>query len=289
MKTLSSGPDNQQTGQDWNAGCQLYFEGDVQYWQAPARPVLVYVQIYAGGEKTGVFANNNQTLTITPNVSSTSTYSATKDLINLKASWVHNAQNSASALIGPILMPGNYYLKLIATSSDGGDTAITQQTDKIIVIDASPGDVDFITGAAADDSGTEGLLDVNVVEVGGATPSTPTDAAVAVLEKLIASHSGVSGSLAEFISDIKTLVTAVDTLTKVAGDGDLAAIKTLLEFCKNWLEGDSKTDKTNPDQYQLFKTIKGTDTELGRKNAFDIDDNAITDTTTAIAKLEEPA
>jgi len=94
--------------------------------------------------------------------------------------------------------------------------------------------------------------------IGNLNNISSAEVAVAVLEKLIADHSGTAGSLA-------------------------ACVK----FIKDWLEGDSETDTSDPAQYQFVKKIKSTDTELGRKNILDADGNPITSTTIAVANLEE--
>jgi len=68
----------------------------------------------------------------------------------------------------------------------------------------------------------------------------------------------------------------------------LAALNTLLTFVKNVTEADVSIDKSGT-PYQLVVKIKGTDTELIRKDIADVDGNDLASTATVIGRLTEPA
>lgn len=172
MKELTVGPTNFQD-QDWNAGAVLFFEDGEQYWENTfGRPVKVSVLFTIGNPqpKTGQLQANNQTLTLIPNIANTSSFTIQEDLIAQTLSWTHNAETGARALIADMVVPDGWFLKVTAISSDVGDTAVRIPVSGISVVDVSPGDIDYIKGELAQSSGTAGLLDGNVVEVGGETP-----------------------------------------------------------------------------------------------------------------------
>jgi len=154
---------------DLNAGANLKIDNDTEYIQLPGRPVIIYMRVHVGRVKA-LLQTNTQILTLIPNVSSSDTYDSANDLKFPAYSFANNSSEEAEVMIGPIGIPTGRYLRLVCTSSDVGDTAVGFDAGAIQILDASPGDIDYILGVLTTSTGTAGLLDTNAVEIGGETP-----------------------------------------------------------------------------------------------------------------------
>lgn len=69
---------------------------------------------------------------------------------------------------------------------------------------------------------------------------------------------------------------------------DSGRLDLLLDFIKNWLEADVTVDKSSS-PWQIVIKLKGTATELGRKDVKDVDGTALASTSTVRGQLVEPA
>jgi hypothetical protein len=169
---LTIGPTNQQD-QDWFAGAVLFFEDGEQYWENTfGRPLKItsFFKVGNPASKAGQLQTNNQALSFIPNLSTESTFDVAEDIIAQTLSWTHNGDTEARILLQDLYIPDGWFLKVTATSSDSGDTAVRTIANGITVYDTSPGDIDYILGSAASVTGSNGILDVNTIEVGGSTP-----------------------------------------------------------------------------------------------------------------------
>ena len=74
----------------------------------------------------------------------------------------------------------------------------------------------------------------------------------------------------------------------ITGNAVLTTVDTNTEFTKNMSEADITIDKSDPAQFQEVHKIKGTGTELARKDINDIDGNAVTSINTIPGQKLEP-
>jgi hypothetical protein len=188
MKVLHTGPAASQQAQNLFAGIQIAFVatgngvGVEAYWEnTTGRAVRISVALEIGVLMFGL-QPNTQTLTLTPNISPNSSYNLDNDMPANKVEWVHNSSDVTKVQIHNLYVPSSEFLILTLESSDAGDTSVNMGGSKVVVVDISPGDIDYIKGVLAASTGTAGLLDVNVVESGGSTPlSEPLSANITQL------------------------------------------------------------------------------------------------------------
>ena len=113
---------------------------------------------------------------------------------------------------------------------------------------------------------------VDTVSVGG---NTPADVETEVKSAL---NTAIPGS--PVTDSVNERIKAIDELIEASGDGDL-------KFIKDALEGDVEIDTTST-PWQVVVKIKGTSTELIRKDLKDKDGNNITSVNALIGRYTEP-
>jgi len=219
------------------------------------------------------------------------------------ASAVWNALTSGLTTVGSIG-------KKIADWTVGQVTSNTDKTDYSLVADQSGVTIGTVT-TNTDMTGTNNAItslaaitddkdsykaDVSALALASACTEArlaeldpanlPADAADA---KTFASNAAaLANDAAAFANSADNYATQNNAVVGPGGTGDCAAIATALTFVKNVSEGDWEFDTTTT-PWQMVCKIKGTVTELVRKNLKDKDGANVTSISQLIGQSTEPA
>jgi len=229
------------------------------------------------------------------------------------ANEVHADHESGDSLYGVVYnSAGQANIAGGNTFEDWGDGASDADTYDFAITEVGTGGVRYV-GDFPSTITTAGIYSVVSFLKLGASPADGDDiiggqtiywsGTAELTETQYSMNVAIPGS--PTANSINERIAAVDDLTQASGDGDLAALASIctearlaeldaaklptdIDFIKNVQEGDVSID-TSATPWQAVVKIKGTDTELIRKDLADKDGNNIASVNALIGRYTEPS